>query len=482
MEIRTLRDAGLCKTAVAKRLKLHRQTVAKYWDGPVDEVAPPRYEARLTKVEPYREYITSRLEEYPELHAEVLFHEIKAMGYDGSTRTLRRFVAKMRPQRVREYKPVDALPGEQAQVDWGHLGTHVINGVRLKLYVFVMTLSWSRAMYFEFVTSLNMATFAGSLHRALAFFGGVPKEIVFDNAKTVVADRVGNVVQFNSDLLHLALRYGFTPKACWIHDPESKGKVESNVKYVKKSFFYGRRFEDIDDLNAQALRWMDEVAHRRVHGTTFKQPGEELEKERPYLTPFVDAAGPTGIIEQRVVSKDGLVSVESNFYSVPSHLARRRINIRRFENHFEVLDGDRVVAEHGLLAGKGGRQIVDEHYPQASRQRRSRGLQMQFEMLCPEAAEYLQRLSRSTTRPMREQVHSILALQDDYTTDEFSGAMRRALNFGQFGYRSLKRILELQKKVPHSLPQISASPVMHPAERGAGALQRDPSYYSGVVR
>lgn len=107
---------------------------------------------------------------------------------------------------------------------------------------------------------------------------------------------------------------------------------------------------------------------------------------------------------------------------------------------------------------------------------------MQFEMLCPEAAEYLQRLSRSTTRPMREQVHSILALQDDYTTDEFSGAMRRALNFGQFGYRSLKRILELQKKAPHSLPQISASPVMHPAEGGAGALQRDPSYYSGVVR
>ena len=82
-----LRDAGLNKTAVARRLKLHRQTVTKYWDGSVDEMTSPRYKARLTKVEPYREYITSRLEEYPELHAEALFHEIKTMGYDGFART-----------------------------------------------------------------------------------------------------------------------------------------------------------------------------------------------------------------------------------------------------------------------------------------------------------------------------------------------------------------------------------------------------------
>src|SRR5690606_35318762 len=110
----------------------------------------------------------------------------------------------------------------------------VQDGLRLKLYVFVMTLSWSRAMYVEFITSLNMATFAGCLHRALAFFDGVPTEVLFDNAKTVVSDRVGHVVQFNPDLLHLALRYGFTPKACWVNDPESKGRVESNVKYVKR--------------------------------------------------------------------------------------------------------------------------------------------------------------------------------------------------------------------------------------------------------
>lgn len=478
MEIRRLRDAGLNKTAVSKRLKIHRQTVSKYWHGPVDEVDSPKYKARSTKVEPYREYIMARLDEYPELYAETLFHEIKTLGYDGSRRTLRRFVAKIRPQRVREYKPVDALPGEQAQVDWGHVGSHVVGGMRRKLYAFVMTLSWSRATYFEFVTSLNMATFAGSLHRALDFFSGVPKEVVFDNAKTVVAGRVGDVVQFNADLLHLALRYGFAPRACWVHDPESKGKVESNVKYVKKSFFYGRKFDSLDELNSQALEWIHDVAHQRVHGTTFRRPGEELEKERQYMSAFAAGKGPIGIVEQRSVSKDGLISVDRNFYSVPSSLARRRIDIRRFENRFEVLDDGRIVADHTLLRGKGGRQIVEEHYPRASRQRRSRGLQMQFEGLCPEAGEYLRGLSRTSTRPLREQVSAILAIQEDYTSGAFSAAMQRALEFGQFGYRSLKRILELQAKAPNSLPQIASAPL--PGEPGAGALQRDPSYYAGV--
>lgn len=479
MDIRKLRDKGLHKTAVAKRTGLHRETVSKYWNGPVDDVKAPRYKQRGTKVTPYAEYITERLEEFPELHAKTLYHEIKEQGYTGSARTLRRFVAGVRPQKIREYKPVDTLPGEQAQVDWGHVGSHVVDGVRQRLYVFVMTLSWSRAMYFEFVTSLNMATFAGSLHRALESVGGVPKEVVFDNAKTVVSDRIGDVVQFNPNLMRSALRYGFTPKACWVNDPESKGKVESNVKYVKKSFFYGRKFEGLRDLNAQALQWIDRVAHRRLHGTTFKHPGEELEKERHYMKPFVAADGPAGIVEQRSVSRDGLISVERNFYSVPSHMARQRINIRRFENRFEVLDDGRIVAEHTLLRGKGSRKILDEHYPHAARKRRPQGLQMQFEALCPEAAEYLRGLARSTSQPMREQAKAILALREDYTDAAFSVAMQRALSYGQFGYRSLKRILELQEKAPNSLPQVDGTAVPS-ARPSTGALQRDPSYYSGV--
>lgn len=100
-------------------------------------------------------------------------------------------------------------------------------------------------MYVEFVVSLNMATFLASLARAVEYVDGVPQVILFDSAKTVVSERVGTVVRFNEDLMNFALHAGFTPRACWVNDPESKGKVESAVKYVKKGFFYALEWTGI---------------------------------------------------------------------------------------------------------------------------------------------------------------------------------------------------------------------------------------------
>src|SRR5690606_1386048 len=222
-----MRDEGLFKSDVAERLGIDRKTVAKYWDGPRDDPEKPRYKRRRRKIDPYMDYITTRLEKWPKLSAERLYQEIVAEGYDGSRRSVRRAVAAIRPRPIREYKPFETLPGEQAQVDWGHMDRSQLDGAELPVYCFVFTLSWSRMRYVEFVTSLNMATFLASMHRAFEYIGGVPAEVVFDNAKTVVAERVGGVVRYNENLLRLAATYGFEPKACWAYDPESKGKVES---------------------------------------------------------------------------------------------------------------------------------------------------------------------------------------------------------------------------------------------------------------
>ena len=124
----------------------------------------------------------------------------------------------------------------------------------------------------EFVTSQSMATFYGCMHRAFEYVGGVPREILFDNAKTVVTERVGGVVRYNENLLRLAASYGFRPKACWANDPESKGKVESSVKYVKRDFHYACSYSDLQDLNVQARQWCDKVANCKVHGTTGEVP------------------------------------------------------------------------------------------------------------------------------------------------------------------------------------------------------------------
>ena len=483
VKIREYRDKGLTKKATAQRLGLDRKTVAKYWEGPIDDLEKPRYEERSKLTDPYVDYITNRLDEWPELTAERIYREIKSQGYTGSKRTVRRCVARLRKKTYREYKPFETLPGEQAQVDWGHCGKIEMFGRQLMLYVFAFSLSWARVKYVEFIISQNMATFCGSLHRAFEYVGGVPQEIVFDNAKTVVSERVGGVVRYNENLLRLAASYGFTPKACWTNDPESKGKVESSIKYVKRDFLYACTYTDLEDLNAQARQWCDEVANRKIHGTTGEIPFERLEEEQYYLQPLV-IGQPLFVVESRKATKTQLISIDGNKYSVPVQFARKQVNYRRFEDQIELLDGDEVIDTIELVAGKGKSIVQDRHYPAHSRPKRaSHPLQARFEALAPSAKVYLQGLSQSRTGHLREQMEKIVSLANTYSESELESAMERGIAFRAFGYGQLKRTLEKQRKNPLSLPgaprEASNVLIQYANIQNVEIEQRDLRYYGG---
>ena len=483
VDIMQLKKQGLSKRAIARRLGISRDTVSKYWDGsPLETVS---YGPRPKLVDPYQNYIIKRLEKYPELSADRLFDEIRARGYKGSARTLRRYVASIRPQKHREYKPFETLPGEQAQADWGHFGTIVVDGATYKLYAFVFTLCWSRVSYVEFVVRTDMATFLSCLYRALAYIGGVPREIVFDNARVVVSERVGKIVRFNENLLHFALATGFTPRACWTYDAESKGKVESMVKYVRRGFFYGREFNDLVDLNHQALDWCNNKANIRIHGTTGEVPIERLSDERNYLQPLSESFAQPFVLEDRRATRTNLISVEGNQYSVPSRWARQRVRFRRYENHLELLDDRGVVDTIQLEYGRGKRIIRDEHYPahELAKQRKtpSNPLQAKFEGLAPEAEAYLQSLSRNRVGSLRDQMEKIIALTESYSPVSISQAMQRALKYGSFGYGSLKGILRRYESAPESLPAIDGvetAPLS--TNLDVQVEKRDLSYYGGL--
>ena len=483
VKIREYRDKGLTKKATARRLGLDRKTVAKYWEGPADDPEKPRYQRRPRLTDPYEEYITDRLDEWPELTAERIYREIKVKGYTGSKRTVRRYVMGLRKKTYREYKPIETLPGEQAQVDWGHCGKIDVDGRKLSLYAFAFTLSWSRVRYVEFVTSLNMATFFGCMHRALEYVGGVPREIVFDNAKTVVSERVGGVVRYNEHLLRLAASYGFSPRACWINDPESKGKVESSIGYVKRDFHYACSYTGLEDLNVQARQWCDEVANRKIHGTTGEVPFERLAEEQRYLQPLA-IREPLFIIEDRKATKTQLISIDGNKYSVPVQFARKRVKYRRFEARIELLDGEKVIDTIELVAGRGKSIVQDRHYPAHSRPKRtSHPLQAKFEALSPSAKVYLEGLSQSRTGHLREQMEQIVDLANMYSESELEVAMERGIIFRAFGYGQLKRTLGKQRRNPLSLPGVprkaSDMLIRYACMQGIGVEQRDLSYYRG---
>ena len=406
VKIQELKQAGLSKTTVAEILSMDRGTVAKYWNCSDPEKQKPVYH-RGSILDPYKDYIKERIEKWPQLSAERLFYEIKAKGYTGSDRTVRRYVSNIRPQNSREYKPYETLPGEQAQIDWGHMGEIVENGQRKKLYVFVFCLGWSRQRY-----------------------------------------------------------------------------VESNVKYVKRSFFYARDFIGVDDLNNQAMEWLETVANAKTHGTTGCIPAEQLLEEQKYLKPLPQIKEALPVTEKRKATKTSLISIDANKYSVPAQFARKAVRYLRYEDRIEILDDKNVIATHQLARGKNQTIINDDHYPLHIRPTTSpkNGLQAKFEALAPKAADYLQGLSKSRHGHLREQMEKIINLAKQHDSAIVSNAMERSLSFGAFGYGILKRIIDRQIKAPHSLPEppnnIEKAELNTPYQ--VDVERRDMSYYGGV--
>jgi len=119
----------------------------------------------------------------------------------------------------------------------------------------------------------------------------------------------------------MAITYNFTPRACWVSDPESKGKVESKVKYVRSGFFYGLEYDGFEDLKQKAFDWCHNQANQRVHGTTGLVPLEQLEEEKLYFKPLPTVSALPYVVEERKVTRDSLISVAGNRYSVPARWA-----------------------------------------------------------------------------------------------------------------------------------------------------------------
>lgn len=481
LDIKHLAAEGLNSSQIARRLSMHRDTVAKY--RKLVEI-PTRVQRKKVawKIEPYMGHIERRLTQYPELTAERLYREIRKLGYTGSRRSVRRCVAQIRPRKLRVYRPVETLPGQQAQVDWGHFGTFTEDGQTFKLYAFVMVLSWCRMRYIEFTTSQDMATFLACHSRALAYLGGVPHEILYDNAKTVVQERVGRVIRFHPDLLRFAAAYGFKPQACWMEDPESKGKVENAVQYLRRDFFYGTTFATLDEMQRQGREWLDEVANAKPSEATGRVPAEALKEEQPFLLPLPAQPVEMAMEGSARISKTCLMRWNGNIYSVPDVLARRKVALRIYEDRLDVRWEEVITLPR--LRGKGQRLIKDEHYRHRQRGPGARGdsLQKRFEAIGPAAPAYLAGLAQARQGHLREQVQGILGLCPVHGTAAVHAAMERAASFGSYGYGTVKRILDKQLRAPGSLPEQPAARL--PVTVGVPDItvqQRSPSYYQEVL-
>lgn len=341
---------------IASQLEVHPDVVRRVLG--LDGSRPPsRLRPRL--LDPYRGFIDETLARYPRLGATRLHDMLRDRGFAGSVRTLRVHVADVRPRPRREvYLRTETMPGEQAQVDWAHVGKLPFAGGDRALWLFVMVLGHSRALWAEFVLDLTVHSLCRSLVRASTALGGVPRQWLFDNPKTVVLERVGAAIRFHPTLLALCAAMRVEPRLCQVRRPEDKGKVERAIRYLRDRFLAGRTITSVDDGNRALARFVAEIADVRPHAVLAPRTvADVLAGERPRLLPLPAPLPCTDRVEPIHVDRQAFIRFDANRYSVPTTLAERVLTLVADDRTVRVVDGTTCVAEHPRAWGR--RQVIE---------------------------------------------------------------------------------------------------------------------------
>jgi transposase len=354
---------------IARELCVHHDVVTR-------ALGPNAPELRNTSeglIEAYASFIDETLAQYPKLRATRLFDMAQQRGYAGSIRTLRRYVHHARPApKVAAFLRIESFPGEQAQVDWGHVGKLPVLGGERPLWVFVMVLAHSRAMWAELVFDLTAASLRRSLLRASMFFGGVPRQWLFDNPKTIVVERSGEHVRFHSTLLEISSQLNVQPRVCGVRKPQEKGKVERSIRYLKERFFAARTFHSIEHGNAQLLEFFRTISNQRKHQVQRERTIDEVfELEQPRLLALPQTLPELETITPVSVDKTASVRVDTNNYSVPSKYAGRMLSLAYDDKLLRFIDGTQEVAQHPRCWGKHQRIEQPQHRADLLREKQS---------------------------------------------------------------------------------------------------------------
>ena len=367
-KIKALYDAGygLSIRGIGEELGISRNTVRKHLKQSVEEISEARNQmSRSKRLDEYKPFIVSLLKGYPNLSAVKIERRLREQfsDLDCSRRTMRRYVSKLKEdvcvRQERYYQPVvDMVPGHQCQVDMGELRDVSMGGVLRTVYFTVFVLSYSRMMYVvATLQAIDTDAFIRMHDAAFRYFGGCPRECVYDQTKLVVIKEEFRELVLNSRFAEYATRAGFAIRVCEGYDPESKGKVEAGVKYVKHDGFYGETFHAVEDMHGYLADWLDAVANQRMHGITGEPPRIRFDRDeagrlRGYNVAIGQPDGHDAVT--RKSDRTGLISWQGNRYSVPMAWQRQTVWVREVDGQLIVLDVDRQeIARHDIHSGKG---------------------------------------------------------------------------------------------------------------------------------
>lgn len=455
---------------IADALGVHADTVKRALELHNREPRPRHL--RPTQLDPYKPFIADVLEQYPRLRSTRLYEMLQTRGYAGSVIQLRRYVKTVRPRGKREaFLRLSTMPGEQGQVDWGHFGKLQVGCAKRNLSCFVMVLSYSRAIFARFFLDQVMESFLLGHVEAFEWYGGVPRTLLYDNLKSVVAERDGELIRFNPRILELAGHYHFAPKPCAPYRGNEKGKVERVIRYIRDSFFAAREFRTLEELNIQLREWLDGIAHARpVPDSDSKQPiAEVLDTERPLLLPLPEHRFPTDLVHPVSSGKTPYIRFDGNDYSIPHTHVREPLTLVASETRVRILDAKQSsIAEHPRSYDSKQRIENPEHIRALARtNKRNAHLSAGREQLmlaCPHAAPFFAELCARDT-PMRSHTIQLRRLLGSYGRNALDAALKQAIERGAISSASVAHILEQTRRraaqPPVISPRLSDDPRIH---------------------
>jgi transposase len=346
---------------IARQLHVHRDTVRRV----LAQAGMPALSSPLrpSRVDPYRVFILATLAKFPTLTAARLYVMVHERGYRGSPEHFRHVIAGMRPRPAAEaYLRLRTLPGEQAQVDWGHFGHLQIGRARRPLMAFVMVLSYSRRIFLRFFLDARMDSFLRGHVEAFIAFGGSARTLLYDNLKSAVLERIGDAIRFNPTLLEFAAHYRFEPRPVAPARGNEKGRTERAIRFARDSFFAAREFVDLADLNAQARAWCEGLASdRRWPEDGRRTVREAFDAERASLLALPEHDYALGERVAVQIGKTPYARFDLNDYSVPHSHVRRTLGVLADEQWVRVFDGVNELACHRRSYDRGA-QIEDERH------------------------------------------------------------------------------------------------------------------------
>ena len=432
------------KTAVAKQLR---------------SAPPPQQESSIAQWKPRVKELLQKGLTPKAIHDRLCLEEGK--DYEGRIGAVKRMVRRLRyeagvsPNDIAI--PVDTKPGQVAQVDFGYAGykQDPQSGRLRRSWVFVMVLGYSRHLYVEYVFDQRAETWARLHMNAFREFGAVPEEVVPDNLKAAVLKAAFSSAEdstLNRSYRELAHHYGFKIGPTPPHAPNKKGKVESGVKYVKANFDKGREGEEITVVNAEARRWVREIAGTRDHGTTGRAPIEVFEQEeRAAMLPLPATPYHIVVWHQATVHQDSHFQFDGRLYSVPwRHVAAKGqpatvVWARATATTVAAYIDDTRVTDHDRK-GSGRRSTKEEHLPEHRRDYRHRDPQYWRERAGEQGTVVRTFIDTVLDHdPVKSRVDvacACLKLLETLPPERTTSVAQHALRFGNVHYRELKRIVE----------------------------------------